>query len=147
MLFEPDRHEALCDSVWDASRAREAIRAIVDDIEQNRLAEGHWRLHPLDDEGDGRRTGFKSLYHGSAGVLWALWYLQREGAVEVSSDPSEGIAQVHRAYLADPDTGHVVPSYFLGEVGILLVLWRLTRLRGQCLSVAQGRIGARCGTP
>lgn len=29
-------------------------------------------------------------------------------------------------YRAEPDTGQVVPSYFLGEVGILLVLWLLT---------------------
>jgi lantibiotic modifying enzyme len=127
MLFEPDRHEALCDSAWDASRARDEVRSIVRDIEGSRLAEGHWRLHTLDDEGDGRLTGFKNLYLGSAGVLWALWYLQREGAVELGSDPSEGIQEVHRAYLADPDTGQVVPSYLLGETGILLALWRLTQ--------------------
>ncbi len=36
---------------------------------------------------------------------------------------------MHEAYLADPDTGEVVPSYYLGEVGILLVLWRLTGAR------------------
>jgi hypothetical protein len=126
MLFEPDRHEALCDTAWDASRAREAIRSIVHDIEQNRLAEGHWPLHPLDDEGDEPRTGFKGLYLGSAGVHWVLWYLRREGAVELSSDPREGIQQADAAYRTDPDTGEVVPSYYLGEVGILLVLWRLT---------------------
>ena len=126
MLFEPDRHEALCDTAWDASRAREAIQSIVHDIERNRLAEGHWPLHPLDDEGDEPRGGFKGLYLGCAGVLWALWYLQREGAVELGSDPREGIRQVDAAYQADPDTGKIVPSYYMGEVGILLVRWRLT---------------------
>jgi len=126
MLFEPDRHEALCDAAWEAARAREAIRAIVHDIEQDRVAEGGWRVHPLDAEGDPPRTGFKSLYLGSAGVLWALWYLQRQGAVELSIDPTADMEQVDAAYRADPDTGDVVPSYFLGEVGILLVLWRLT---------------------
>jgi lantibiotic modifying enzyme len=126
MLFEPDRHEALCDAAWDASRARETIRAIVDDIERHRRADGQWRAHPLDDDGDVPRTGFKSLYFGSAGVLWALWYLQREGAAELAIDPAEGLRQADAAYHVDPDTGAVVPSYFLGEVGILLVLWRLT---------------------
>jgi Lanthionine synthetase C-like protein len=126
MLFEPDRHEALSDTAWDASRARETIRSIVHDIEQNRVARGHWPVHPLDDEGNEPRTGFKSLYLGSAGVLWALWYLQREGAVELGGDPRECIQRAHAAYQADPDTGDVVPSYYLGEVGILLVLWRLT---------------------
>src|SRR5688500_3500705 len=108
MLFEPDRHEALCDTPWDASRAREAIRSIVHDIEQNRLVEGHWRLHPLDDEGDEPRTGFKSLYLGSAGVHWVLGYLRREGAVELSSDPREGIQQTDAAYRTEPDTGEIV---------------------------------------
>ena len=126
MIFEPERHEALCDSAWDTSVAREAIRSIVQDIEQNQFAEGHWPVHPLDDEGDTPATGFHSLYLGSAGVLWVLSYLQREGAVELSSDPAEGMRRADAAYRAHPDTGEVVPSYFLGEVGILLVLWRLT---------------------
>jgi hypothetical protein len=126
MLFEPDRHEALCDTAWDASRTRESIRAIVHDIERNRVALGHWPLHPLDDEGDGPRSGFKSLYLGSAGVVWSLWYLQREGAADLARDPREDMQQADAAYQSDPDTGQVVPSYFLGEVGILLMLWRLT---------------------
>ena len=126
MLFEPDRHEALCATAWDESLAREAIRAIVEDIERNRLAEGHWPVHPLDDEGDGPRAGYKGIYLGAAGVLWALWYLQRQGAVQLGSDPADGIQQADAAYRSDPDTGEVVPSYYLGEAGILLVLWRLT---------------------
>ncbi len=128
MLFEPSRHEALCDTAWDASAVRETVRAIARDIERKHLAEGHWPVHALDVDGDENvpRTGFKSLYLGGAGVLWALWYLRREGAVELEIDPGQGIAQVHAAYLAEPDTGQVVPSYFLGEAGILLALWRLT---------------------
>lgn len=129
MLFEPDRHELLRDTAWDAPRAREAIRSIVQDIERSRVAAGHWRMHPLDDEDAEPQTGFKSLYLGSAGVLWTLWYLQREGAVELIDDPRIGIQSAEAAYLAEPDTGKVVPSYFLGEVGILLVLWRLTGSR------------------
>lgn len=126
MLFDPARHEALGDTVWDAPRAREAVRSIVHDIEQNRAAAGHWPVHPLDVEGDGPRTGFKGLYLGRAGVLWALWYLQRQGAAALGSDPGEGMRRANAAYHADPDTGEVVPSYYLGEAGILLVLWRLT---------------------
>lgn len=76
--------------------------------------------------GDVPRGGFKSLYLGSAGVLWALWMLQRAGAVTLRSDPAADIEAVHAAYLAAPDTGEPVPSYFLGEVGILLAWWRLT---------------------
>ncbi len=127
MLFEPDRHEPPCGAAWDPSQAREIIRSIVGDIEQGRVAEGQWPVHPLDGEGEETpQTGYKSLYFGAAGVLWALWYLQQEGAVTLASDPAIGIRAADVAYQAEPDTGTVVPSYFLGEVGILLVLWRLT---------------------
>ena len=126
MLFETDRHEALGTTPWDAVRVRAAIGAIVRDIEARRDSEGQWPLHPLDDEGDAPRTGFKGLYLGSAGVWWALSYLQREGAVELRSDPQDGIRRADAAYRADPDTGQEVPSYYLGAAGILLVLWRLT---------------------
>lgn len=127
MLFEPQRHEPLLDIAWDAARAREAIEEIVRDTEQTRGAVGNWPSHPLDDEGDSPRAGFKSLYLGSAGVLWALWHLQREGAVSLTFDPALAIEGVAAAYQADPDTGSVVPSYLLGEVGILLAAWRMTR--------------------
>jgi lantibiotic modifying enzyme len=126
MLFDPDRHEALCGTAWDASGAREAIRSIVNDIEQHCAADGYWRAHPLDDEGEAPRLGFNSLYLGSAGVLWALWYLQRKGVVKLRLDAAENMQRADAAYQAHPDTGEVVPSLFLGEVGILLVLWRLT---------------------
>lgn len=126
MLFDPDRHEPIIDSAWDAARARAAIREIVSDIENSRTADGGWPLHPLDDEGDTPPGGFKGIYLGAAGVWWTLAYLQRQGAVELTSDPRQGIEHVDAAYQAEPDTGQVVPSYFLGEAGILLVLWRLT---------------------
>ena len=126
MLFEPDRHEALDVRDWDAEDTRAVIRAIAADIEAHCSVDLRWPVHPLDEEGDAPRTGFKSLYLGSAGVHWALAYLQRAGAVDLSLDPVAGLRQAHADYLADPDTGAVVPSYFLGEAGILLALWRLT---------------------
>jgi len=126
MLFEPDRHEPLCRTAWDAGVVRAAVQAIAGDLERHRLPAGHWPGHPLDDDGDEPATGYKSLYLGSAGVLWALWTLQREGAVASRLDAAAGIEQAHAAYRADPDTGEVVPSYYLGEVGLLLLRWRIT---------------------
>jgi Lanthionine synthetase C-like protein len=126
MLFEAERHEALSSTAWDAAAVRAAVRAIAGDIEQHRRPAGHWPTHPLDDDGEEPATGYKSLYLGSAGVLWALDFLRREGAVASGIDPAAGIEQAHAAYLADPDTGTVVPSYYLGEVGLLLLRWRLT---------------------
>ncbi len=127
MLFEPDRHEALDPTPWDAFVAHETLRSIVHDIEQQRGTDQSWPVHPRDDEGDTPRTGFKSLYLGRVGVLWALWYLQREGAVDLTLDPVEGVARADADYQAEPDTGSVVPSYFLGETGILTVLWHMNR--------------------
>lgn len=124
-LYEPDRHEPLADATWDAARAREAIRAIVADMETALGSGITWPWHPLDDASDAEAAP-KTLYLGSAGTLWALWYLAKEGAVTLRLDPAELIDHVHRAYLAEPDTGDVVPSYFVGEAGILLVHWRLT---------------------
>lgn len=128
-LFDPARHEALeYGLAWDEARARATLRAIVSDAEQARSPDGAWPVHPLDEEGTLPRGGFKSLYFGAAGVIWALWYLQREGAATLAVlDPAAAIAQADAAYRADPDTGEVVPSYYLGEVGILLVRWAIAR--------------------
>jgi Lanthionine synthetase C-like protein len=128
VLYEPERHEPLLDIAWDETRARRVIQSIVRDTELARDASGSWPSHPLDDEGDAPRSRYKSLYLGSAGLLWSLWYLQRAGAASLTFDPARAIEGVVAAYRADPDTGSVVPSFFLGEVGVLLVAWRMTQL-------------------
>ncbi len=126
MLFEPDRHEPLLATTWDAAKAHAAINAIVTDLEQTLGAGIAWPVHPLEDEDD-PSAEHKTLYLGAAGTLWALWYLEQAGAVKLRVNPSDLIGPVYQSYLAKPDTGEVVPSYYLGEVGILLVLWRLTQ--------------------
>jgi len=126
MLFDPDRHETLVDAEWSAIRARAAIADIVLDAQATLGAGIAWPWHPLEDADDADPPG-KSLYLGASGVLWALWYLREAGAASLRIEPGDLIDRVHEAYLDKPDTGEVVPSYFLGEVGILLVQWRLTR--------------------
>lgn len=126
MLFEPARHEPLLPGEWDVDRVRAAIAAITRDIEEARHPETFWPAHPLDREDDEPPIWHKSLYLGAAGTLWALWYLERVGAVQLRIEPSKLIGIVDAAYHAEPDTGEVVPSYFLGQAGILLILWRLT---------------------
>ena len=48
MLFEPARHEPLLDVEWDATQARAAIVAIVEEIEATAGTEIIWPWHPLD---------------------------------------------------------------------------------------------------
>lgn len=125
MLYEAERHEPLTSLAWDEARARGAIRDIAADMERALGAGDGWPPHPLDDE---KATApHHSLYLGASGALWALWHLAREGAVELAFDPCARIARVPAHYLATPDTEEVVPSYFLGEAGVLLIAWRMTR--------------------
>jgi hypothetical protein len=125
MLFETERHEPLGTTHWDADRAQEALRAIVDDMETTLGSGSVWPAHKLDGIDDAPNAQ-KSLYFGASGALWALWYLAREGAVVLRSDPASLIGKVYESYLVAPDTEEVVPSYFLGEAGILLLQWRMT---------------------
>ena len=125
VLHHPERHEALRGGPWDAAQAHAALACIVADVEARRLAPAHWPVHPLDDDGRAPPSGSKSISLGAAGVLWTLWHLQQQGAVVLQRDPCEDLAAMDAAYRAEPDDGVVIPSHYLGEVGILLVMWRL----------------------
>jgi hypothetical protein len=124
-LFDPARHEPLTEDAWDVGVADAALRAIVDDT-LRATRDGLWPGHPLDEDlpGDGA-----SLYTGAAGVLWGLAHLASEGAIEPDSRFAEWAAQLPQRYAAAPDTGSVVPSYLLGESGVLLIALRARRER------------------
>jgi hypothetical protein len=115
-LFTPANHEPLTEAPWDETRARNAIEAILDDAESSRGADGFWPQHPddLDDDGTTLRTG---VYMGAAGILWALHRFGR--------DHAEAADRLHARYLSDPDWPGVVPGYWPGEAGILLVAQQL----------------------
>ncbi|MBV8635590.1 MAG: hypothetical protein JO002_13945, partial [Burkholderiaceae bacterium] len=147
MLFEADRHSALADTKWNPAQVRAAIESLVADIEHSRLAQGHWPVHPLDHDEPPPRTGFKSLYYGSAGTLWALWYLQQQGAAAIKLDPLAGMQQADHDYQDDPDTGTCVPSYYLGEVGIKLLLWRMNGASAQTANELHAAIQANIPNP
>jgi hypothetical protein len=57
--------------------------------------------------------------------VWALWWLAREAAVPALADAVADIERAWADYLVEPDTGQVVASYFLGEVGLQLLRWRI----------------------
>ena len=123
-LFSPERHEALLDEPWDPAAVERALADIVRDV-TGAAQGGTWPGHPLEDGGADAHT----LYMGAAGILWGLEHLAREGAVELDPRLAGWAAELPERYLAAPDTGAVVPSYFLGESGVLLAALRFTRRR------------------
>ena len=125
VLYDPSRHEQLAGDAWDVTRAHDAIAGIAADIERSFEGTRGWPSHPQDEIAV-PATGLKSLYFGASGVLWALWYLARRGAVTLTLRPQDLVGRLRADYLAEPDTESVVPSYFLGEAGVLLIDWRLT---------------------
>jgi hypothetical protein len=127
MLRDPARHEALTALPWHEGQAHEALRRIARETERAHLGAGRWPPHPNDIDGDTPPDGaFKSLYLGGAGVWWALYTLQRAGAIDTSLDLAAGIEATAAAHALAPDTGEPTPSYFLGDVGVQLVRWRIT---------------------
>lgn len=125
MLYQAERHESLQTSPWDEDRVRATIQAIATDTETHFSPETFWPIHPLDQDFPPPVPSYKCLYLGAAGVFWSLHYLSAVGAVSLSLDPADYAQVVHDTYLHAPDTDQVVPSYYLGEVGILLIRWRL----------------------
>lgn len=124
MLHDPGRHETLNSSPWDPERVHAGVQAIVRDLEDSQGPDLLWPTHPLDDE-EPRGLRHKSLYLGAAGVLWAMARLEGERAVTLRRRPGAAMSAVYAAYLESPDTGEVVPSYLVGEAGVLLAAWRL----------------------
>jgi hypothetical protein len=117
-LFDPKRHEPLAGDPWDASYVRDTLETIARDAVAARDS-GFWARHPLD--GDAPELA-RSLYFGSAGVLWALDLLTRKGVVTTASSTGEWALEVAaggRRLAADQ--GAEVASYFVGAPGVLLV--------------------------
>ena len=125
-LFDPARHQALspANGSWGERTARAAIdRIVASALAEYSPGEG-WTAHPLDDpDSPGQR--FHNLYFGSGGVIWALQWLQRAGALDRSlPDLSSLIArlvELNRPFLADSQHGSA--SFLMGEAGLDLLAW------------------------
>jgi len=123
-LIDPDAHEPVTETAWDAGRARAAVAAIVSETEASFDPVGLWPPHPLDEEDNEPPLGrVASLYLGAAGVIWALHALARSGLAGTGRDWSDVALTLPDRYRAEPDfpTKGVVPSLWMGEAGILLV--------------------------
>jgi len=120
-LFDPDRHEPLDVTPWDANVAAQAIHTIVVDV-MDATRDGLWPSHPQEDGAPG---DCPTLFRGAAGILWALSYLADEGVIPMDERIPRWISALPGRYAAQPYGGDVVPSYFLGESGILLLNLRM----------------------
>jgi lantibiotic modifying enzyme len=136
MLYRPEAFEPLTDRQWDPSHVRTAVRDIV--AEHDRALRGPRLLWQADTWDRWRSTSpLKNMYVGASGVVWALHELRERGAAETKLDLGELALRTLEAFRAKPDFikgWKELPtpresSLLLGESGILLVAWRLTRAR------------------
>lgn len=129
MLFDPASHEPLTGRTWDDRRACEAIAAIAADAENAFSEESLWPAHPIDEE-DGPLPRATTLHVGAAGVIWALYELARSGGAELQRDWVEIALSLVDVYRMQPDFPEIVagpvPSFWMGEAGILLVAHTLS---------------------
>ena len=130
MLFDPARHEPLCDTPWSEAVARAAVRAIAGDVCTAFDPLLLWPSHPREREEGDKPVPQPMLYNGAAGVVWALQRLQLQGDAEVGLDLAAIVAGLHLHsihWIAAHESE--VPSYFLGHSAVLLLQWKHQRSR------------------
>src|SRR5208337_4777056 len=124
-LYETERHEELIGAEWSEDRARDAIDRIVTDSERSFSPEGLWPIHPIDRSPERPPDSIKFMYHGAAGVIWALNYLDETSAVGLKRDYLPTVRQLIPRILDDlakyPEIGKYMGadlmSYLVGETG------------------------------
>lgn len=137
MLYDPARHEPLQPHPWNEEKARAAIRDIVAQAEAHYRGERYWQVHPLDREGEESDPVETPLYHGAAGVIWALHYLQDCGAAMLARDyldDWQALLAANRRWLAANAPGEH-GSYLMGDTPILMMA--LGRDPGLCDELAR----------
>lgn len=132
MLYRPDAHEPLVERPWSPAAATAAVAAIVADDE----AAFDWNSLWPASEWDAweARLPLTNLYVAAAGVIWALDALRRRGPAAGALDLPRAALTALEAWRQQADLEELewipepsAPSLWLGESGILLVAWLLTR--------------------
>ena len=153
-LHQSERHEPLIDADWDGARAQAAIEQIVTDAHRSFDPDVLWRIHPFDLSPERPPDSVKFIYHGAAGVIWALKYLNETGAVTLERDYLPTVRQLIPRIRDDmakyPEMrkymGRELGSYLVGEAGILLLQWKLAPSEDVARQL-YGHIEARIGDP
>jgi len=119
-LYDPARHLP-ADSDWNPERAQAWLRRWAAATLQVWAAQRAWPQHPRDAADSGDVTGpLRSLYCGSAGVWLALARLAAADLCRLPRSLADIYSDVLAGYARTPDTGQCVPSFFLGESGLLV---------------------------
>ena len=132
-LYETERHERLIRTEWNEERARDAIDRIVTDTHRSFDPDTLWPIHSLDRSPERPPDSIKYMYHGAAGVIWALNYLNDTTALPLKRDYLPTVQQLIPQIRDDMDKhpevrkymGAELSSYLLGESGILLLQFKL----------------------
>jgi hypothetical protein len=153
-LYEAERHERLIGAEWNEDRARDAIDRIVTDTHRSFDPDALWPIHPFDRSPERPPDSIKYMYHGAAGVIWALNYLSETGAAALKRDYLQTVRQLIPRIRDDMDKypdlrkymGAEASSYLLGEAGILLLQFKLAPSDDVALQL-YGHLEARIGDP
>jgi lantibiotic modifying enzyme len=135
LLYQPERHLPITKNQWNAQVVEETISTILNRCLTDYTAEKFWPMP--EDEWKGQTT--TSIYFGAMGILWAIDYLQKYIASQLPFDKQELAESVYDKYFNAEalifskysDADGVVPSYWLGETGILLVKSKLQQAQSE----------------
>jgi lantibiotic modifying enzyme len=122
-LFQPDRHESVSVAPWNEAAARAAITEIAASTISHFDPEKLWPAHPLEDV----PAGVANMYFGATGVILALDYLTRTGAVERAHDfrpVLPALVERDNVWLKNTPFG-AYGSLLMGDMGTHLVAMRL----------------------
>lgn len=127
LLFEAGSHAPLTGRPWRDDAARQALQLIADEALASFEGPALWPAHVL-DEPETADMRYVGLYFGAAGVIWALQWLAREGAIAAppSFDAVLASLPAQLRKLQAPAAGETA-SYLMGDAGILLLQWQNTR--------------------
>ncbi|HEU5214247.1 MAG TPA: lanthionine synthetase LanC family protein [Gaiellaceae bacterium] len=160
MLYDPAAFEPLTDEPWDEVRVRDAVAALVADVDAAFDPDSLWPAH----EWDGWQAALplKNLYTGAAGVVFALDELRRRGLAETALYLPAVALRALEFWRAEPDfiASEILPeppesALLTGETGILLVACRLghpleddlrARIRGNVANEAEDVMWGTPGT-
>src|SRR3954466_8272968 len=126
-MIVPSRHRPLVDSAWNEEAVRDAIEEIAADAIARFDPDGFWPGHP---SGEGENDGDPSFYKGAAGVIWALDYLHRIGAVSAAADFRAVLPKLIERTQADHQSSSSAEyakhgSLMRGDMGAALLAMRL----------------------